>query len=378
VAISFDDAGEQGNSAVHAAIRPELILEAATDDSLFADLAALLARAVGARSGVLHWQGAQEGCEEASYSGHFSNEHMAAFSDHFSGDDLWASAISSPRAADRLWNCDDLVAPRIYERSRIYNEWIRPMGDDTFHCLGGVLRLGSVTAKLGFHRGRSQGPFHADDVATLSSYLGQIRQLVLIRGKLAAAAQRELELTAAQDAIGYGLLTLSLDGRVLGQNRAAEAMLRRGNGLTVRGGRLTAETSSDGRDLAAAISCAASSGVAEAGALRFPKMCGGHYEVSVVPSWSGGRRHIVVVVHDRSRSDPSLRHRLRAMYQLSNAEADIALQLAAGSSVAELAHNRRTGIGTVRNQIKSIAAKLGCSRQTEIAACIADMPRLGS
>jgi DNA-binding CsgD family transcriptional regulator len=66
------------------------------------------------------------------------------------------------------------------------------------------------------------------------------------------------------------------------------------------------------------------------------------------------------------------------MYQLSNAEADIALQLAAGSSVAELAHNRRTGIGTVRNQIKSIAAKLGCSRQTEIAACIADMPRLGS
>ena len=197
---------------MHAAIRPELILEAATDDALFADVATLLARAIGARSGVLHWQGVQEGCEEASYSGHFSNEHMAAFSDHFSDDDLWACAISSPHAADRLWNCDDLVTPHTYAMSRIYNEWIRPMGDDTFHCLGGVLRLGSVTAKLGFHRGRSQGPFDADDVAVLSSYLGQIRQLVLIRGKLAAAARRESELTAAQDAIGYGLLTLALDG----------------------------------------------------------------------------------------------------------------------------------------------------------------------
>jgi DNA-binding CsgD family transcriptional regulator len=302
---------------------------------------------------------------------------MATFSDHFSDDDLWACAISSPHAADRLWNCDDLVAPRTYAMSRIYNEWIRPMGDDTFHCLGGVLRLGSVTAKLGFHRGRSQGPFDADDVAVLSSYLGQIRQLVLIRGKLAAAAQRESELTAAQDAIGYGLLTLALDGRVSAQNRAAEAMIRRGDGLAVRAGRLAADTSLGGRELEAAVSRAASGGIAEAGALRIPKARGGHYELSVVPSWSDGRRHIVVVVHDRGREDPSLHRRLRALYQLSNAEADIALQLAGGVTVAELAHHRRTGIGTVRNQVKAIAAKLGCSRQTEIAARIADMPRLG-
>ena len=85
---------------------------------------------------------------------------------------------------------------------------------------------------------------------------------------------------------------------------------------------------------------------------------------------------MIIVLHDHEAVDASLHQRLRALYQLSNAEADIALQIAAGLTVAELAESRTTEIGTVRNQVKAIAAKLGCSRQAEIAARIAEMPRL--
>ena len=355
---------------------PDLILEAATDDAAFNVVAHHVGQLLGARSGVLHWQSLGEPLEEVSYSGHFSDEQMEVFANHFSDADLWASAISSPYAVDRVWNCDALVSSRTYEMSRIYNEWIRPMGDDTFHCLGGMFRIGSVTAKLGFHRARTQGPFGDEEIATLGRYLGQIRQVVVVREKLASAARREADLAATQNALGYGLLTLSLDGKVREQNRAAEAMLTCSDDLLVRGGRLIAGSSSEARKLAAAISAAASGETAHLGALRISKGRGGHYELSIVPTWSDGRRHIVVVIHDQDTADPSMQQRLRTMYQLTKAEADIALDLAAGRTVADLAQSRQTETGTVRNQIKAIAAKLGCSRQAEIAARVSEIPRL--
>ena len=350
------------------------IYEAATDDAAFDRLAGSLGKRLGARSGVIHWRHPEDG-EEVSYSGHFSAEHMEVYDLHFGEHDLWSHAI---RAADarRAWDCAELVTPRDYEASRIYNDWIRPMGDDTFHCIGGRFRSGSIVAEVGFHRGRAQPAFDAAAVRVLDGYLIHIRQLVSLRHKLRAAACIEASLAAAQDAVRFGVITLAGDGRVVRCNRRAETILKRGDGLMLRGGRLHTLHAPSRGTLAGAVARAfRCEGYVDA--LLVPRTGGGTYELSFVSCWAGTRREVQAFVHDRQDRDPSLVARLRALYGLTAAEADVAAGLET-ATLAELAASRGTSVETVRSQIKAISAKLGCQRQLEIVSLIAKLPQLES
>lgn len=61
---------------------------------------------------------------------------------------------------------------------------------------------------------------------------------------------------------------------------------------------------------------------------------------------------------------------LKAVYGFTSAECEIALAIAAGRSVEAVAADRRTTVGTVRQQIKGILLKAGVSRQLELSALI--------
>jgi DNA-binding CsgD family transcriptional regulator len=61
---------------------------------------------------------------------------------------------------------------------------------------------------------------------------------------------------------------------------------------------------------------------------------------------------------------------LKALYKLSNAEAEIAAAAAAGLDVVQMAHSRNVSIHTLRAQIAAIKAKMGLSRMTEIAVTV--------
>jgi DNA-binding CsgD family transcriptional regulator len=154
-------------------------------------------------------------------------------------------------------------------------------------------------------------------------------------------------------------------------------MLRRDDGLMLRGDRLAARSTGDQNMLHAAIARAASAEGAEACALLVRRTEGPPYEVSVASvNKAGLGRHVVVLVTDRTARDPSLESRVRALYGLTQAEAEVAVRLTEGASVERLSTERGVAIGTVRTQIKSIAAKMGCSRQSELVANIGNLPRL--
>lgn len=59
---------------------------------------------------------------------------------------------------------------------------------------------------------------------------------------------------------------------------------------------------------------------------------------------------------------------LQMVYGLTEAEADVALQLAAGLSPKAIAASRHVAVGTVRTQMKQVFAKTGVRRQSELAA----------
>jgi DNA-binding CsgD family transcriptional regulator len=357
-----------------AVIRTEEIYDAATDDAAFSQLASRLADAAGARSGVLHWGHGATDIAEISYSGYFSGDQMAVYDEEFVYDDIWGKAMES-HAANRVWDCEAFVPGEAFGDSRIYNEWIRPMGDDTYRCLGGVIRHGETTGHIGLHRGRTQAVFDGRDLQVVQDCVDHLGRLFDIRRRLNRATHYGRSLHATLDMVEHAVFTLSAGGTMIDCNRAADAMLRRQDVLMMRQRRLVARDGHDDGALQAALRAAGAREGAQGGAVLLQREAGPPYMVSLAPVWTGQARQTVLIVTDPDSRDTSLSSRVRALYGLTRAEAEIVTALCDGRALEQLSQERGVALSTVRTQMKAIYLKMDCSRQSELVARVARLPR---
>lgn len=358
-------------------IRTEEIYDAATDDAAFDRLAARLADAVGARSAVLHWGHGPAHVAEVSYSGYFSGEQMALYDEEFLNDDLWGEALEG-LAPNRVWDVEALVPDSAYEGSRIYNEWIRPMGDDTFRCLGGIVQHGDTIGHVGLHRGRTQPSFDDRQRALVQDSVGHIGRMFDIRRKLDRASGQGKSLRATLDLVDHAVFLLTAQGTLLEGNRAAEAMLRRQDALMLRHRHIAARHVQDDAALQAALRAAGDRQSTQATACLLQRVGGLPLAVSVAAIWSGDQRQIVLIVTDPQAGDPGLAARVRALYGLTRAEAEVVVGLSEGKPLEQVSEERGVALATVRTQMKTIYLKMDCSRQSELVARVARLPRLNA
>ena len=61
---------------------------------------------------------------------------------------------------------------------------------------------------------------------------------------------------------------------------------------------------------------------------------------------------------------------MTTLFGLSSAEAAVAVRLASGDCPERIAQLREVSVVTVRNQLKSVAAKLGVRRQVELVSIV--------
>ena len=62
--------------------------------------------------------------------------------------------------------------------------------------------------------------------------------------------------------------------------------------------------------------------------------------------------------------------RIALAFNLTAAEAEVALSLVNGLKLADIAENKSVGIETVRSQVKNIFHKLGVNKQQEVVRMI--------
>jgi DNA-binding CsgD family transcriptional regulator len=200
--------------------------------------------------------------------------------------------------------------------------------------------------------------------------------MIGIRSKLLSAERARTAAVAAADVGMHAVLTLDPQRRLLHANSAGEALLSRGEGLMLRRQRLAAWLAQDQNALQAAVARAGSAEATEASALLVHRPEGAPYELSVASANTDGtRRHIIVVVTERGVRDASLHARIRTLYGLTPAEAEVAVRVAEGASLELISGERQARISTVRTQLKAITAKMGCSRQSQLVAMINSLPR---
>jgi DNA-binding CsgD family transcriptional regulator len=356
-----------------ALLSQDLIYEAILDDEAFAELPQALANAAGGRSALLHWRHAHGGAEVLVHSRYFTDDIMRAYADHFAGDDLWMHAGLASGIRNQGIAMNTLVGDDVFARSVMYNEFIRPMDDDTFRCMGIIFDTPFGVGALGIQRGRHHAVFDDNALAQINQYSTALRRMMAVRGELMAARADKDAARSSFDSMELAILQVDAAGKVLDVNAQGDELLRGQLGLRQVRGHVRA-AGDDGEALKRAIARATDASVPEASLLSVGEA---PLSVTVSPLMVPGakRRALIMVKRPFGRQRDLDRH-LMQLFGLSQAEAQISISLAEGLGPAVIAEKRGVAEGTVRVQVKTIMAKLGCRRQTQIAAAVLSLPPL--
>jgi DNA-binding CsgD family transcriptional regulator/PAS domain-containing protein len=358
-------------------IRTEQIYEALFDDDAFARLPDVLARSAHARSAFMIWRhndGLTQ-CVARSTSPPTWFDDYAEFAEH----DPYLALALRPQNTNRVLLCNDWIAPATFEKSAIYNDLVRRHGDDTVYCMGSCTSSAWGSGIIGIHRGRNNRPFDVTDQKRLHTVIFHAERVLRARGELHSTRHAEVLAQGALDTLGLAIVVVCADMRVLHSNEMAENVFRNSDRLIVQNRRLTATEYEAEKKLSCAIAQATLKRNPTATAVAISKSSGEPaFLLTVTPLVARmGKPAAMILFRDDARPDRSLPARLRMLFDLSSAEAQVAADLTNGLSPGEIAANRGVSMNTLRTQMKSIHAKTECRRQSEFVALVRRVMPLG-
>jgi DNA-binding CsgD family transcriptional regulator len=244
-------------------------------------------------------------------------------------------------------------------------------------------RLLTITS---VHRNTRQGPFEETDLRLLKQlqpHLSQAANLFHKFNDLRAANDRA---AAGLDHVPWGVLVADRTARILEMNAAAEAHLRKADVLKAANGRLFTIAPAATASLHAAISAACSAAGGQdrppGGVVRVDRTSGsGYLAILVAPLrqaactiTTAATAGAILFISD-SEARPRLASEwLRALFGLTAAEASVALSIAAGKTLEEIAEMNAVSKNTVRVQTQSVLEKMGVQRQSEIVRLVLSIP----
>ena len=209
--------------------------------------------------------------------------------------------------------------------------------------------------------------------------LPHVRQTVHVRQTLAGAGALGATLTEMLEAGGLGVVQLDARGRIAAANDRARDLLRVGNGLFDRDGFLSARARRDNDSLQRLLGRALPpSGARAAGGSTIVRRPGalpplvlhvnpvGGQETDY-PAWPVAALVLIVDPAGGASVDPAA---AAAALGLTGMESRVAVLLARGMSVKEIAKATGRKESTIRTHVKHMFAKHGLSRQTDLVRLV--------
>ena len=216
--------------------------------------------------------------------------------------------------------------------------------------------------------------------------LPHIRQFIRVRQTLVRAEARDTTVTALLDNPRIGVLHLDRRGQIMELNDRARSILRQGDGLSNRDGVLHARAPADQLRLERLVADAlpASGAVAVSGSMLLGRSSGLpplvlHVKPVAVPQPDYGARHVaalILIIEPKSqhRIDPGLVARTLGLTPM---ESRVAVWLAEGKSVREMAEATGHTAGSIYWQLKQIYQKHPISRQAELVRLVLSITEFG-
>jgi len=226
---------------------------------------------------------------------------------------------------------------------------------------------------LGVQRSVQAEPYGAEEKNTLELVSRHISIARRIGGQLGDAWAAAGELEAAFKAIAWAALVVDGAGAVRHANSAAESLLRRGEGVTVRNGKLRfTNPGAQARFVNSVRSAVAEAGHSSADLIRLGGRTG---ELMVAPlrphhpcagQW---QMPLALVIMNSGEADANaIAWRLGQVYGLTPAEARVVSLLALGKNLREIGLATATTEPTLRTHLRSAFSKTNTRRQAELVA----------
>ena len=365
----------------------DAIYDAAADPARWDQALALLRDHLGGTNAAVTIMDTSPLKLESRVSVGIDPQYAASYASYYaSKNPIWLRApVCSPGTVLANWMVMDTSE---VSKTEFYNDWVRPQRfHATLACY--VLKEGAASGVVSVAREAGKGEFEREDVDafahTIAPHLRRAAQmqLRLMRVELDRAGSVE-----AMDRLEDGVILLGADGRVLHTNRAAQALLREGDGLRLTCDGLQAAHKGDTAALQRLIADAVGSKRAMLGAdgllaIRRPEPRPPLTAV-IVPIRGGlawpalAQPRCAVFVTDPTRlAQPDLAA-LRKLYGLTRAEAAVALAVCRGQGLKAVSAALGIHLSTTRTHLQRVFEKTNTHRQAELARLLlVARPRVG-
>ena len=284
-----------------------------------------------------------------------------------------------------LVHVKDLLTAEELKTSPTYNEMLlRTGGQDSLNARLDGPDGSSITWGL-------RDPVVSDGwgsarIAMVTRLLPHIRQFVRVQQALVRAEARNTTVTALLDNPRMGVIHLDRRGRLMEANDRARSILRHGDGLSDRDGTLRARGDAEQVRLERLVGNAlpASGGGPVSGSMllrRSPVLPPFVVHVKPVsaPQPDYGARHVAALVlivepGRQHRIDPDL---VATTLELTPTEAQVAVWLAEGRSVRDMAEATGHTQSAIYWHLKQIYRKQSISRQVDLVRLVLSLAELG-
>ncbi len=285
-------------------------------------------------------------------------------------DHVLATVEHGPAGAVRTGT--ELIAPRT--NTEFYNDWLRP--NDFRDGLFVRLNVGQHPSCLIVTSQRQTEAFDTPErVKLMGALVPHLQHALRTQSKLAALANRRVDLAGAVNAVRHGVILIGPQCWVVDLNTSAEEILRASDGVCVRSGRLTATHSQSERTLHRALHDAlvGTYEVRRGRSFTCERASGKRpYVIHVLPiqrseidGVEADATALVLIVDPERELEPPPAL-LRRLFGLTRAEAEVAVHIARGAELAQISEELAVSLATVRTHLHRVFEKTDTHRQAEL------------
>ncbi|HLJ51840.1 MAG TPA: helix-turn-helix transcriptional regulator [Rhizomicrobium sp.] len=294
-----------------------------------------------------------------------------AYAQHYGTMDEWYI-----RARHRLGEAVlgvDLVAEKTLMQTEWYNDYLRP--SEIHHAVGAEFAVEpGLIAAVAIHRPADAAPFEADDRAKLALVLPHLTQALRLMRRMEANERGLRGGFNALASLSVGIVVVGPGNRVRSLNEAAERLAQSASGMRIHNGRLELSDPRLDERLRAAVKAASLApfghSLSAGETIVVPAGEGQSFTLRVGPLPPDPSAAVeplaVIFVGVPAPAPRSWSEHIRAVYNLTPAESRLVFALLNGSRLAEYASDTGVSIHTAQSQIKSVFAKTGCRRQSDL------------
>jgi DNA-binding CsgD family transcriptional regulator len=275
----------------------------------------------------------------------------------------------------------DILDIEDFRDAVISKEWAEPQGLIDF-VVAPIEKAGSWAAMFGVFRHERDGLVDESTRARMALLVPHVRRAVLIGKVIENKRSEAANFADALDGLAAAMFLVDATGRLVHANTAGMAMLKKGDAMTARSGRI-ASVDREASTAITAVIAAAGEGDAAVGvrgiSIAIEGLDGEHYAAHVLPLTSGTRRRtgnhyaaVAAIFVQRAAIDtPSPPEVIAKTFRLTPTELRVLVAIVQVGGVAETAEALGIGEATVKTHLHRLFGKTGTSRQADLVKLVA-------